>query len=409
MSGMRARPRILVVAPFTHQNGHFVVFPRDLSCALQAAGCEVTLLHARPFRTELDWRGSDVRRICLRDRLEGAPWWWKEIWARLAGLPSAQCLAWIIWQVRPRHYDLVLWTDFQAQRNLWPLTVARALRLYRWKTAFFEHHPPDERGGCIARLPLDPDRIRLAGLTMFVFSKQLREQWAGRLGRRAALGYVPWGVWPEVLSDVNRRQARRRLDIDQEARVLLVFGVQAVRRKHIDTLHQAAASLAPSKPLLLLFVGAAVGHEPHPFSGWRHDGLDVRIDNGFIPEEQVRDYFACADAVWANYRDFPGASGALLQAMGFGRIAIASGDGEIGALCRENDLGLTVASAGSESLGHALEQFAAMPAERQLAWERDVAAKAARYAWPRVALQLMAQLGFNEPETVSAQAHDTPA
>jgi glycosyltransferase involved in cell wall biosynthesis len=408
-AGPTARPRILVVAPFTHQNGHFVIFPRDISCALKAIGFEVTLLHTRPFRTELDWHGTDIRRICLRDQLESAPWWWKEIWARLASFPSAQCLAWIIWQVRPQEYDLVLWTDFQAQANLWPLTLARILRLYRCKTAFFEHHPPDEQATFSARLPrmLGPDRIRLAGLTMFVFSKQLHNQWEARLGSGGNVAYAPWGVWPQPLSGEHRRRARHVLGLDEQARVLLVFGVQAVKRKHIDTLREAAASLVPRKPLLLLFVGASLGQESHPFSGWPRDGIEARIEEGFIPEDKVKDYFASADAVWANYRDFPGASGALLQAMGFGRLSMASSEGEIGFLCREHNLGPIVASPNPEHLRTALEQFVTMPAEQQSTWEHAIAAVATHYAWPRVALQLMSQLGFNESDNLCpAKRHE---
>ena len=394
------RPRILIVAPFTHQNGHFVIFPRDISCALRAVGYEVTLLHTRPFRTELDWMGTDIERVCLRDLLEGSPWWWKEAWARLASFPSAQCLAWMIWRLRPREYDLVLWTDFQAQANLWPLTIARLLHLYRFKTAFFEHHPPDEQG-TLSTIPprkLRTDRVRLSRLTMFVFSKHLRDQWEERLGSRSNVVYVPWGVWPRPVSEENRSNARQALGINEQARVLLVFGVQAVKRKHIDTLLEAAASLVPQKPLLLLFVGASIGQEPHPFSGWRGDGIEARIEEGFIPEDRVEEYFSAADAVWANYRDFPGASGALLQAMGFGRLSISSSDGEIGFLCREHNLGPIVASPSTKHLREALEQFVAMPIEQQRTWEREVAAAAAHYAWPRIAQQLMSRLGYEENE-----------
>lgn len=244
---MRTHTRILVVAPFTHQNGHFVTFPRDISCALRDIGYEVTLLHARPFRTELDWRGNGIERICLRDHLESAPRWWKEIWMRLANSPSSQCLAWIIWQVRPQKYDLILWTDFQAQPNVWPLRIASFLRLYRFKTAIVEHHPPDEQGKLSALLPraLGTDRIRLSGLTMVVFSKYLLDQWEARLGTGNNLACVPWGVWPQPVSETRRTLARQTFGIDDQVRVLLVFGVQAVRRKHIDTLLEVAASFPP--------------------------------------------------------------------------------------------------------------------------------------------------------------------
>lgn len=396
---MRTHTRILVVAPFTHQNGHFVTFPRDISCALRDIGYEVTLLHTRPFRTELDWRGNGIERICLRDHFESAPLWWKEIWTRLANSPSSQCLAWIIWRVRPQKYDLILWTDFQAQPNVWPLRLASFLRLYRFKTAFVEHHPPDEQGKLSALLPraLGTDRIRLSGLTMVVFSKYLLDQWEARLGTGNNLACVPWGVWPQPVSETRRTLARQTFGIDDQVRVLLVFGVQAVRRKHIDTLLEATASFSPQKPLVLLFVGATLD-QPHPFSGWSRDGIEVRIEDGFIPEDKVEEYFAAADAVWANYRDFPGASGVLLQAMGFGRLSIGSSEGEIGVLCREHHLGLMAASPSADHLRATLEQLISMPLEERLTWEHEIAETAVRYAWPQVASQMMARLGFTETD-----------
>ena len=392
-------PRILVVAPFTHQNGHFVTFPRDIACALAGLGYEVTLLHTRPFRTELDWLGASLRRICLRDGVDSSPWWWKEAWARLANRPSNQCLAWMIWKLRPGDYDLVLWTDFQAQGNLWPLTMARILRLYRFRTAFIEHHPPDECHKLAKLLPetLRPDRVRIFGLPMFVFSKNLHVLWEERLKSPGIVNYVPWGVWPNPLTERHRARARQVLGISEHARVLLVFGVQAVKRKHIDTLLQALAGFPPTKPLLLLFVGAILGREAHPFSGWQSPGAEARIEAGFISEERVELYFAATDAVWTNYRNFPGASGALLQAMGFGRLALSSNEGEIGALCREYNLGPLVASSSATHLRDALDQFVTLPKAHQLEWENQIASTAQRYAWPQTARQVMSHLGFLLP------------
>lgn len=391
------RPRILIVAPFTHQNGHFVIFPRDISCALKAVGCQVTLLHTRPFRTELDWLGSDIERICLRDLLESSPRWWKEAWAKLANSPSAQCLAWIIWKMRPSDFDLVLWTDFQAQSNVWPLRIAQLLHLYHFKTAFFEHHPPDKGGGLQKFLPrvIRPDRLRLSGLKMFVFSKALLKQWNNQIGDSKIVDYVPWGVWPKPLSESQRSEARISLGIADEARVLLIFGVQATNRKHLDTLAKAATGLTTDKPLLLLFVGATLGKEPHPFTSWQSSGIEARIEDGFVPEDRVELYFAATDAVWANYRDFPGASGALLQAMGSGRVAISSNDGEIGALCKENRLGPMVESASTAHLRVAIHEFVTMSKEQQLEWEQHVAATAQQYAWPKIVRKLMLHLGIS--------------
>lgn len=390
-------PRILVVAPFAHQNGHFVTFPRDISCGLVAAGCEVTLLHPRAFRTELDWHGGAVERICLRDLLISQPWWWRELWSRLADYPSNLCLAWIIWKVRRGQYDVVFWTDFQAQRNLWPLALARLLRLYRLPTAFVEHHPPEkEHKNRIAPMKWRSLRgLRVAGSTMFVFSLDLYDQWRGHLGPGAAVKYLPWGVWPRHLPEDRRAIARQELWISEDARVLLVFGVQAIKRKHIDTLLEACHSFVPAKPMLLLFVGAQLGAEKHPFHDWRSETIEVRMEEGFVPESRVESYFAAADMTWANYRDFPGASGALLQAMGYGRLSLCSNRGEIGALCRKHKLGLLVDSANEADLRQALDQFVVLPKELQIEQEKNIISAVCEHSWPVIARELMSSLGLS--------------
>jgi glycosyltransferase involved in cell wall biosynthesis len=390
-----ARTRVLVVAPFTHQNGHFVTFPRDVCCGLAAAGVDVTLIHARPFRTELDWLGQDVQRICLKDMVSASPPWWQEVWARLASWPSSQCLAWLIWRVPVVDYHLVLWTDFQSQTNVWPVTILRRLRVYRYRTAFFEHHPPfneavKPRQGLLRWV--DTERLRLGGLTMILLSQAHRNVWHARLGTGSRLEYLPYGVWPSALNEANRAAARVALGIPADARVLLVFGVQAVKRKHLDTLHAALSSLAPSRPLVVLFTGSRVGDETHPFAEWQRTHVDVRLDDRFVSDAETVLSFAAADAAWTHYRDFPGASGVLLQCMGFGRIAIAAGDGEIGEMCREHGLGLVVAEPTPASIANTLTKLVEMPATQQIAWETDIAATAQRYAWPGLMRQLLAQL-----------------
>lgn len=392
MSTAAPRPRVLVVAPFTHQNGHFVTFPRDVACGLTAAGCEVTLLHARPFRTELDWFGHDIRRICLKDGVEAAPRLWREIWHRLADYPSTQCLAWLIWKVRHADHDLVLWTDFQAQVNVWPLQLARWLGLYRGRTVFFEHHPPFQVPAPAWGWLPNPERLRLFGLTMAVASQALEQRWRARVGAGPRIAYQPYGVWPAHAKDLDRQRARSRLGIAPGACVLLVFGVQASRRKHLDTLRRALNGHVPVKPLVLLFTGKCLDPDPHPFAGWSAPGIDVRIDDDFVIEPEVTNQFAAADVVWALYRDFPGASGILLQSMGFGRIAITTDFGEMGALCRVHGLGFVVPDPSELTVREVLTRAAELSSTAQCEWEGKIHAVAERYSWPVVMRRLMVNL-----------------
>ena len=389
---------------------------RDRCCGLVAAGCEVTLVHTRPFAAELDWFGHSIVRICLKDLVSNSPRWWREVWSRLAGRPSNQCLAWVIWRLRPKDFDLVLWTDFQAQINLWPLAIARGLGLYRFKSAFFEHHPPESprrrRVGGLVRA-----RIRVSGVPMFVFSKDHRDAWRRHLGSSAHIEYVPYGVWPSSASQAARLKARQDLDLPSDARIVLVFGVQAVRRKNLDTLTEALRGFLSTKPVVTLFVGKTIGADAHPMSQWNEPRPVVRVDNRFVTEEEAATYFAACDAVWANYRSFPGASGVLLQAMGRGRLVIGCADGEIGDLSRTHSLGLIVGGPSLGAVRSALSELVDMPIGDQLQWETRIAEVGRAYSWPSVMgrllrrMRLSAEVGDDEAlasESTSGDRHARP-
>jgi len=386
--------RVLVVAPFTHQNGHFVTLPRDVCCGLAAGGHNVTLLHTRPFADELDWFAMEVQRVCLKDLVADSPRWWRELWPRLAGRPSNQCLAWMIWKLKPAHYDIVLWTDFQAQANVWALRWATAAGLYRFRTAFFEHHPPEDEGRRQAKAPswFDAGRTRVGRTPMIVLSSAHLEAWRARLGPEACIKQVPYGLWPAFCDEHARKVARAGLGLLEDAYVLLVFGVQAVRRKHLDTLLEAMSGFAPTRPMTLVFAGRTLHGTTHPFSGWSAPNVSVRFVDGFVPEELTTKLFAASDVVWANYRDFPGASGVLQQALGFGRLSLASSDGEIGRLCREHNLGPLVESGTPDAIRSCLGRLLSLRHADQIDWEARLRAIATQYSWVSVMAALASQL-----------------
>ncbi len=303
-------------------------------------------------------------------------------------------MAWIMWRIKPDEFDFVIWTDFQAQSNLWPMAFFRLVRLYKFKLVFIEHHPPECHGDWPLhhKMNLLADRVRLFKSRMFVFSKDLQALWSARLGGIKNVKYVPWGVWPKMQSDQLRINSRKDLGVAEHVRMLLVFGVQAVKRKHIDTLSDALRDFVPAVPLLIVFAGALNEKEIHPFSNWKNPRIDVMFENGFVTESRANQYFAAADAVWANYRNFPGASGVLLQAIGYGRLSLSSSEGEIGMLSKEHNLGPVVDSPSVADLRNAVDRFVMMPKDKQRAWEPEVSLTSERYAWPEIAKQLIAEL-----------------
>lgn len=382
--------RVMVVSPYAHGGGHYPVFARDLSVGYARCGARVTLLFPRLVEGGFDFMGDTVVTVCLAEIQADLPAWLASLWPRLQ--PVQQCLVWLILKVGPEEWDFVHWTDLDPgnQRQVWPVALARLVGLYRFHTVFSEHHPFKWRSPVSRRMHryLSLDRLRIGDFDMIVHSNDLLQQ-IRRIMAVDTLGrYVPWGLWPIPASSADRAAARTALGLASDARVLLVFGWQAVYRKKLDALAEAVSQFHAKTNLTLLFVGMHKDSEPHPFKTGEWPVV-VRLDPGFIPEQRTKQYFEACDCVWANYRDFPGASGVLQQSMAYGRMALCQASGEIGELCRRHDLGLILPSEGAIDLKVALDRFIDLSLEDQTRYETNARQAATHYGWPMIARAIL--------------------
>lgn len=375
-----------------HIRGHFAVFPVDLAKGFIANGAEVTLLY--PFGATVNPEPlKRLKVICLETKQDDFGYIMSLAWRWLRGQPILVSLAWLILQVRAGEFDLVYWTDFKPdnQQSSWPLALATLLGLYTHRTAFTEHHKFSWSKHRWQRIFL-LDRIRLRHLEMFVHSRRLLDwirlnmKWPGK-GH-----YVPWGLWPDPASREDRRESRLRLGLTSDARVLLVFGMQAIRRKQIDTLAATIRDLPLDKPLVILFAGTKVQDEPHPFDDPKlanKANLSIQYHEAFIPADMVKTFFAAADAVWAYYGDFLGASGVFAQAIAFGRLPICPSDSESGQLCRQYHVGLVTPTDDVAGVQAAILQFLTMSHDEQNMLEKATEAAARDMAWPNITRNIL--------------------
>ena len=386
------QPRILVVGPFMHRQGHFAIFPTDLARGFSANGAVVTLIY--PFEAATTpVIPVQCQTICLENEKGKFNHLMALSWNILKGYPILLCLAWIIFHVRNEAYDLVYWTDFKSdnQQSMWPLGLASLVGLYRHRTAFTEHHDFSwnrHRWQRLFRL----DRIRLRNIEMFVHSRKLLAWVRLNMNWQNKGYFLPWGLWPDSASNEDRKATRNNLGISDGARVLLIFGLQAVRRKEIDTLAKAIRTMNLDRPLVLLFAGMKVKDEPHPFEQpelTTKDNLHIYHHESFIPDESVKSYFAVADAVWAYYGSFIGASGVLAQAIAFGRLVICSGTGESGEICRKYPFGLVAPSDDLAGVQAVISRFLAMPAAEQKTFEAATHEAAKEMAWPNITRRIL--------------------
>lgn len=384
--------KVLIVAPFMHHLGHFSVFPLEMAAGFSMNGASVTLLHPFPSKSATR-KYPAIPALCLADQADRFAGLMKLLWRICSDNPILLCLAWLIIHVRPGTYDLVYWGDFKPdnQQSTWPLALASILGLYRHRTAFTEHHNfswKKHRWQRLFRL----DRIRLRHIEMFVHSRKLLEWIRLNMNWPGAGHYVAHGLWPDPASDEERRVARSALGIPDDARVLLVFGMQAIHRKEIDTLAEAVRTLPLDKPFVIMFAGMRVKDEPHPFEHpalVKKTNLHVQYHEAFIPDESVKSFFAAADAVWAYYGSFIGASGVLAQAIAFGRSPICSVASESGELCRRYKIGLTPPTDNPDGIRVAISEFLSMSDAEQKSLEDATHKIAGEMAWPNICRQIM--------------------
>jgi glycosyltransferase involved in cell wall biosynthesis len=294
------------------------------------------------------------------------------------------------------NFDLVFFTDTEpsSKSSTWYLQLLRLTGRAGKRVAFAEHYPYPWLKNRLARLT-GIDRIRLWGIEMVSFSQSLLDANRRAMNWKAVGQYIPWGLWSKIQTNKQRLQARKQLNLPADARILLVFGVLAIQRKKIDMLATTVKSMHLQQPLAVVFAGSRACDERHPFDDPELIGksnLTIRRDEMFIDNEAVELYFAASDAVWAFYGDFVGASGVLLQSIGFGRMVIASNAGEIGDVCRRTETGILVEADNDTALESALLQFLTLRHEDQARYEASAGTAAAKLDWSVVSGQILAML-----------------
>ena len=184
---------------------------------------------------------------------------------------------------------------------------------------------------------------------IFVHTKAMREQLAADFGIAAdRISVIPFGLNDTIpRTHIPKADARHRLGLPADARVLLLFG-QIAPYKGVEHLVEALAILAASGDRVHVVIAGKIkrGHETY----WA--GLERRIEQlglgdvitrtiGFVPDDQVEPYFAAADAVVIPYVSIF-QSGVPFLAFSFGLPVIATDVGslredvtpETGRLCR---------------------------------------------------------------------------
>lgn len=188
---------------------------------------------------------------------------------------------------------------------------------------------------------------------VFVHTEQMKRELVEEFGVSTnRVTVIPYGINNAVpMSDVTKRTARIRLGLASDQRVLLFFG-QIAPYKGLEHLVSALASMgAPRERLSVLIAGRV---DPASTQYWQQieeaiaqSGVSnsVKLQLGFIPDEDIELYFKAADAVVLPYNHVY-QSGVAFLAYSFGLPLIAADVGSLredviegvtGFICRPRD------------------------------------------------------------------------
>jgi D-inositol-3-phosphate glycosyltransferase len=157
---------------------------------------------------------------------------------------------------------------------------------------------------------------------------------------------IPHGIMTPLLHPVDASEARKKLNIPEDRRIILFFG--SIRpNKGLDVLLEALNDMRLRVPEILLIVAGAV---PRGMSFQKYSDVieklglseNVRKVINFIPDEDVDRFMAAADIVVLPYLTFEAQSGVLLRAYAHKKPVVVSNVGAMGELVSSDKVGLVV-------------------------------------------------------------------
>ena len=164
---------------------------------------------------------------------------------------------------------------------------------------------------------------------------------------------VPMGSYQKT-TQITKLEARRYLGLDQDAIVVLLFGVPH-SGKNSKIIFEAVSQC---KDIILICAGdssMSLGERPEELVKQYDSGDRIRIFNKFIPESEKPYYFKAVDATILSYtKKFDSTSSMLWESCSYEIPVISSDANTLGKLVKDNQVGLIFEAENAESLQQCL-------------------------------------------------------
>lgn len=221
--------------------------------------------------------------------------------------------------VRAQSPDLVVfpwWTTYWAL--VWRAMTNRLRRKLPAPVVFICHnvlpHEASPRDRWLTRLALHKG-------THFIVQSDGERTRLLQLLRNARVSTVPHPVYDMFAGGpgLSRAEARSRLNLPDQAKVVLFFGLVREYKGLMDLLDAMPCVVREFGNVLLVIAGEFWEERDLYIQRISRLGIEsvVRIDDRYVPNEEVQAYFRAADVVVAPHRRATG-SGVVQMAIGFG-------------------------------------------------------------------------------------------
>ena len=228
-----------------------------------------------------------------------------------------------------------------------------------------------------------PDRL----IVLFEKGKKwLSERWEINDDK---IDVIPHGIMP-VRNQTEKTEARRKLDLPEDRKIILFFG--SIRpNKGLDVLLKSMQDVIRFNPYALLLVAGAL---PRGESFESYSLLiekfnlseNIKTFIEFIPDEDVDLYFSTSDIVVLPYLQFESQSGVLFRAYAHKKPVITSNSGAMGEIVYSDKTGEVAESGNVKSLASAINKVLKNLKNYQSSYTPDLENK---YDWERIGRQTL--------------------
>jgi glycosyltransferase involved in cell wall biosynthesis len=216
-------------------------------------------------------------------------------------------------------------------------------------------------------------------------SQQMRYWWMRTGAPDERVAVIPLGVDLGIYRPLEGARARLGIPADEET---VLYAGRFSIEKNVPTLIQAVAALAPRRPRLRLRLLGSGPDEAALRDLVARLGLQSVVTFvGWIPKDQVPDYYRAADVFTLPSTSEPLAR-TLLEAMACGTFVLSSASGGTPDVIRSGENGLMVDAPDVRAWEGGLERAFEQPEWRERLAERGRVEARERYNWPTITRRL---------------------